>query len=80
MNDKRPVKSWRNSGNMLDSKKAPPKYRGGKFTFLSFLVVAGCLAVVKAINPDIPLRSPVIMLTSIALACGIMAYIAGRDR
>ena len=64
---------------MLGRERTPQKYRGGRFTLLSFLVVAGCLAVVKALNPDIPLRSPVIMLTSIALACGVMAYIAKRS-
>ena len=80
MSEKRPLKNWRSSGNLLERNKSPQKYRGGKFTIISFLVVAGCLAVVKAVNPDIPLRSPVIMLTSIALACGIMAFIAGRDR
>lgn len=53
------------------------KSRGARFTFFSFVAVVVSLAVVKAVNPDVPMRSPVIMLTSVALAC-VMVILIGR--
>lgn len=61
----------------LNAKKAPSR-RGQRFTLLSFLVLLGCLAVMKAINPELPLRSPLVMISSVAMACAIMVMIGRR--
>lgn len=66
-----------NGAKFLDAKKSHQR-RGQRFTLLSFLVLLGCLAVMKAINPDLPLKSPLIMICSVALACAIMAMIGSR--
>ncbi|MDL2264094.1 hypothetical protein LJC31_05530 [Synergistaceae bacterium OttesenSCG-928-I11] len=61
-----------------DQRQAPKRDRGMKFTFLSFAVVAGTMAVMKAINPDIPMRSPIMMFASVFLGCMFMILIARR--
>ncbi len=61
-----------------EQRQAPRRDRGIKFTFLSFAVVAGTMAVMKAINPDLPMRSPVMMFASVFLGCMFMTLIARR--
>lgn len=62
---------------LLDGRKTPVR-RGQSFTLLSFIVLLGCLALMKALNPTLPLRSPLVMISSVALACFIMT-LAGRQ-
>lgn len=61
----------------LNAKKMPVR-KGQRFTLLSFLVLLGCLAVMKAVNPDLSLKSPLLMISSVAMACGIMMMIGKR--
>ena len=64
--------------NALGNKGAPRKYRGGTFTFLSFFSVIACMAVMKAVNPDVSLRAPAMMFASVVMACVLMIIIARR--
>lgn len=67
------------SRNMLqESRDAPKRERGLKFTFLSFAIVGACMLVLKAVNPDISLTSPVMMFASVFLACIMMTMIARK--
>lgn len=70
-------KRQQHGAKLLDGKKTPAR-RGQKFTLLSFIVLAGCLAVMKAINPELSLKSPLLMVASVGLACVIMALIGRR--
>lgn len=54
--------------------------RGTKLTFVSFMAVAGCMAVMKAMNPDMSLRSPMMMFGSVFMACVIMIIIGRRHQ
>lgn len=61
----------------LDSRKTPIR-RGQRFTLLSFIVLLACLAVMKALNPELSLKSPLLMVASVGLACFIMVIIGRR--
>lgn len=66
---------------LLDGRRTPVR-RGQRFTLLSFVVLLACLAVMKALNPGLSLRSPLLMVGSVGLACFIMVVIGrrgGRD-
>jgi len=65
------------NARFLNPRKTPVR-RGQRFTLLSFLVLLGCLAVMKAINPDLSLKSPLLMVSSVGLACAIMFMIGKR--
>lgn len=54
--------------------------RGTKYTFASFASVAACLAVMKAVNPDLPLTSPVLVFASVVMACLIMLFVARKRK
>ena len=62
----------------LDNRKAPAR-RGQRFTLLSFIVLLACLAVMKALNPELSLKSPLLMVVSVGLACFIMIVIGRRS-
>jgi hypothetical protein len=51
---------------------------GGRFTALSFLAMGVCLLFIKIANPEAQMRSPVLMVVSVGLACLIMSYAARR--
>lgn len=52
--------------------------RGMKFTLISFAAIAAALAYAKRTNPDIELRSPIMMFAFVFLGCMIMSIIARR--
>ena len=57
---------------------APKRMAGGRFTALSFLVMGVCLLFIKIANPEAQMRTPVLMVVSVGLACLIMSYAARR--
>ena len=61
-----------------EQREAPRRERGMKLTFVSFGVIAGAMAVMKAVNPDVPMRSPIMMFASVFLGCMLMILIARR--
>lgn len=68
-------------GDMLDGRpQTPNKFKGTRYTVYSFMAVVGSLAVMKALNPDLPMRSPVIMVASVAMACVVMTIVGRRSK
>lgn len=61
-----------------EAQNAPKRERGMRFTFISFALVAASMLVMKAVNPDISLRSPVMMFASVFFACVMMTMIARK--
>ncbi len=61
-----------------EQRQNPKRDRGMKFTFISFFIVALTMVVMKAVNPDLPMRSPVLMFASVFVACILMMVIARR--
>ena len=57
----------------------PSQNRGARFTFFSFFAIGICLAIMKVANPDLPMRSPLLMFGGVMLAC-IMMYRIGRKK
>lgn len=53
--------------------------RGARFTFFSFFAIGICLAIMKVANPDLPMRSPLLMFGGVMLAC-LMMYRIGRKK
>ncbi len=70
-------KRQRQGAKFLDGRKTPMR-RGQRFTLLSFIILIACLAVMKAINPELSLKSPLLMVASVGLACVIMLLIGKR--
>jgi hypothetical protein len=75
----------RRRANIDDGDRSAPgsfwekgKYGGGRFTFLSFLVIAICLVFIKLTNPDARMRIPALMLVCVGFACAVMSYMARR--
>jgi hypothetical protein len=62
--------------DFMDSPKA--KYKGGHFTVLSFLAMGVCLLFIKIANPDADMRTPVLMLVTVGLACIVLTYMSRR--
>ena len=57
----------------------PQGSRGGRFTLFSFFAIGVCLAIMKVANPDLPMRSPLLMFGGVMLAC-MMMYRIGRKK
>ena len=52
--------------------------RGARFTFGGFFAIAACLAIVKVSNPDLPLRTPLLMFAGVVLGCLVMFTVGRR--
>ena len=53
--------------------------RGVRFTLFSFFAIGVCLAIMKMANPDLSMRSPLLMFGGAMLACMLM-YRIGRKK
>jgi hypothetical protein len=65
-------------GGKVNRLGAPKRGSGGRFTALSFLAMGACLLFIKVVNPEAQMRTPVLMVVSVGLACLIMSYAARR--
>jgi hypothetical protein len=75
---KRRVRPGGDDKDFMDSRASKVKYRGGRFTALSFLAMGICLLFIKITNPDADMRTPVLMLVTVGLACIVLTYISRR--
>ncbi|GHV52791.1 hypothetical protein FACS1894216_09580 [Synergistales bacterium] len=61
-----------------DNSGGKKRISGSGYTFAGFFAAAGCLAILKVMNPALDIRSAAIMLACTGLACVILARIGRK--